>query len=236
MTRFLLSVSLICFLPGMASSESLWNKVKKGASDAGTAVGNTANDVGTAVGNTANDVGTAIDNTVSSTSEMLSDEATPAETRARIDSGATRTLAALLAENPQAQILYDQSYGYAVFDARQVAILGAAAGYGRGVAVVKESGARSYMSMGTGGLGVAFGIGGFERQIVILFETAGHFDDFVRNGYDATAEASSMTGNDNDMEQARFVEGRSFYYLSKNGWRVAATATGTKYWLDNDLN
>lgn len=236
MTRLLLAAVLCVSIPAAASTEGLWKSIKKGASEAGQAVGNTVNDAGTAIGNTANEVGTAIDNTVESTAEMVSNEDTPAETRARIDGVANETLTQLLAENPQAAELFSQSYGYAAFDARQVAIGGAAGGYGRGVAVAKTTDARTYMKMGSGGVGFAVGIGGFERKLVILFEEEPRFNEFVVNGYGATAEASSMVGEDNDGNQMQFVDGRKVFYLSKKGWRVAATATGTKYWRDKDLN
>lgn len=225
MNRLLLSVALICAVPMAASSEGLWNSIKKGANDAGKAIGNTASDVGT-----------AIDNTVEGTAEMMSNEDTPEATRARMDGVANETIQQLLAENPEAATLFEQSYGYAAFDARQLTLVGAAAGYGRGVAVERESGARTYMKMGTGGVGIAFGIGGFERKLVILFEEAGLFHEFVENGYDATAGASAMVGDDNDREEVQFVDGRRVFYLSKKGWRIATTATGTKYWKDKDLN
>lgn len=246
MTRLFLTIALCLSIPAAASSEGLWKKIKKGASDAGeaventakdagTAISNTASDVGTAVGNTASDVGDAIEKSVDSTVEMVSDEDTAAETRARIDQVADETLAQLLSENPQAAELYEKSYGYAAFDARQLTLIGTA-GYGRGVAVDKATGGRTYMKMGTGGVGLAFGIGGFERKIVFLFENTGEFTKFVEDGYDATAEASSMSGEDHELEQAHFVEGRRMFYLSKKGWRIAATATGTKYWKDTKLN
>ncbi|WP_127112287.1 hypothetical protein [Shimia sediminis] len=236
MSRLLLSVALICAIPMSASSEGLWKSIKKGASEAGQAVGNTASDVGTAVGNTASDVGTAIDNTVEGTATMLSNEDTPEATRARMDGVANETLQLLLAENPEAAALFEKSYGYAAFDARQLTLIGAAAGYGRGVAVVRETDARTYMKMGTGGVGISFGIGGFERKLVIMFEDTALYHQFVENGYDATAEASTMVGDDNDRGDVQFVEGRRVFYLSKKGWRVATTATGTKYWKDKDLN
>jgi hypothetical protein len=226
-------VAIACIaLPCAAYSEGLWNKVKKGASNAGEAIGNTANDVG----NVASDVGNAVGDTLNSTTEMVGNEETPQLTRQRINSVATDSLALLFSENAAAQSLYEQSYGYAVFDARQLTIIGATAGYGRGVAVEKQSGARTYMKMGTGGVGLAFGIGGFERKIVVLFEDSKLFDHFVDNGYDATAQAGAMFGEEKESEEVRFVDGRSIFVLTKNGWKVSATAAGTKYWKDAALN
>ena len=229
----LILVAIACFaMPYAAYSEGLWDQVKKGASDAGKSIEN----VGEAIGNTANDVGNAVNDTVSSTTEMVGNEATPELTRQRIDGVANDTLKLLFAENPDAKTLYDQSFGYAVFDARQLTIIGATAGYGRGVAVDIETGARTYMKMGTGGVGLALGIGGFDRKVVALFENGTIFRKFVDNGYDATAEAGAMFGEDKETEEIRFVDGRSIFVLTKNGWKVSATAAGTKYWKDAELN
>ncbi|MEQ9693497.1 hypothetical protein [Shimia sp. SDUM112013] len=232
MRHVILAAVAAGFLPLSLSAENLWEKVKEGASEAGAAVGNTAQDVGKVVDKAATAVGDSLDSAV----EMASNEDTPEATRTRMDAVADDTLAQLLAEDPEAAALFQKSYGYAAFDARQITLAGAAAGYGRGVAVARESGARTYMKMGTGGVGIAFGIGGFERKLVILFEEAALFQDFVENGYDATARASAMSGEDAQRQEAQFVDGRRVFYLSKKGWRVATSATGTKYWKDPDLN
>jgi serine protease Do len=54
---------------------------------------------------------------------------------------------------------------------------------------------RTYMKMGTGGVGLALGLGGFQTQIVILFETPADFDTFVYDGYDATAQTGALVGD-----------------------------------------
>ncbi|SHJ48919.1 hypothetical protein SAMN05444000_10990 [Shimia gijangensis] len=243
MKRLTLTLVLCAALPCAAVAEGLWSKVKKGASDTGQAIGNTAGDVGDAVGDAASKTGDAIsgaakavDDAVSSTAEMVTDEETPEMTRQRIDGVATESLELLFTSNPEARALYEVSFGYAVFDARQVTLIGATAGYGRGVAVVKETDARTYMSMGTGGVGLSLGIGGFDRKIVVLFEHEDLFRQFVDNGYDATAETGAMFGDDKESQAVRFVNGRSIFVLTKKGWKVSASAAGTKYWKDADLN
>ena len=108
-----LLAALVCFtLPCTAYSEGLWSKVKNGASDAGEVIGNTTSDVGNAVGDT-----------ISSTTKMVGNEDTPELTQQRIDGVATETLGVLFAENAEAKALYDLSFGYAVFDARQLTII-----------------------------------------------------------------------------------------------------------------
>ncbi|GAB5436853.1 lipid-binding SYLF domain-containing protein [Falsiruegeria mediterranea] len=225
-------VTVLVFLAGTATAEKLWDKVKKGAESAAETVGEGAQSVGSAVEQGAKVVG----ETVNSTTELVSNEDTPEATRARLDAMSEQILAQLLAENADARQLFDQSAGYAAFDSRKVTVFPVSAGYGRGVAVSGSNGARTYMNMGTGGVGAAFGIGGFVSKFVIMFETQADFDGFVTNGYDATAEAGTMQGQENSNETVRFIEGRSFFVLGKTGWRVNANASGTKYWPSPELN
>lgn len=224
--RPLIYATLVCAaVPLTVSAESLWSKVKDGASKTGEVIGDTANEVGNVV-----------EETVTSTTQMVTGEATPELTRQKIDEMAAESLELLFSVNSDAKALFDMSYGYAVFDARQLTLVGATAGYGRGVAVDLETGARTYMKMGTGGVGLSFGIGGFDRQVVALFEDSALFYEFVDDGYDATAQAGTMIGDEKEGEEVRFVDGRSIFILTKKGWKVSASAAGTKYWKDAELN
>ncbi|MGR3662650.1 MAG: hypothetical protein ACU0CA_15940 [Paracoccaceae bacterium] len=207
--------------PVTADAKSLLDKIS-----------NTAKKGAAAVENTLNNVEKSIDSTV----ELASNEATPQETRDRLDATTRDVLIRLFSENPAARELFDQSTGYAVFDNRKIGVLMVSAGFGRGVAVLAETKERTYMRMGTGGLGLSLGIGGFETQVVILFENEFEFIAFVENGYDATAQTGAMFGDDNMDQTVRFIDGRSIFVLQKKGWKVSATAAGTKYWPDPDLN
>ncbi|MEP2530463.1 hypothetical protein [Shimia sp.] len=225
-------IALILGLVGPVQAESVWDKVKKGAQTTGEAIGDGAQAVGGAVESGAEAVGDAF----VSTGELVSNEATPADTRARLDAMADDIIARLISENAEARELFEISAGYAAFDSRQVSVIPVSAAYGRGVAISLGNGARTYMNMGSGGVGLAIGIGGFAKQFVILFETQADFESFVAHGYDASAEAGSMQGEGNSNESVRFVDGRSFFALSKKGWRVNANASGTKYWRSPELN
>lgn len=215
-----------------ASAQTLMDKIKKGAGDAAHAVGKGTEKVGEAVSKGAE----AVENTIKSTNELVRDEETPAQTRVKLDEMADGVLERLLDENADASLAFDLSAGYAVFDMRRVTIFPLSAGYGRGVAISKDTGEETYMQMGTGGVGAAFGIGGFASQFVILFETPLDFERFVENGYDASADAGAMQGEDRTKEEVQFSDGRSFFVLGKTGWRVNANASGTRYWPDADLN
>jgi hypothetical protein len=212
---------LIATITSNANAESLFENLKKGASKVGQVTKKGVDAVGDAV---------------ESTSELVTDEKTPEATRAKLDGMADDVLARLLAENSEAAQAYEVSAGYAAFDMRRISVFPLSAGYGRGVAVSVPEGARTYMQMGTGGAGAAFGIGGFESQFVIMFETPIDFERFLENGYDASADAGAMQGEERTTTEVKFTDGRSFFVLSKTGWRVNASASGTKYWQDEDLN
>ncbi len=228
--RALIPVFLLICSPAFA--DGVLGKIKQGAQNTTNAIERGAKKVG----NTIEHGAEKVDETLQSTSELVTNEATPEETRAKLDVLSQEILDQLLAENPQAQELYEVSAGYAVFDSRRVTIFPVSAGYGRGVAVSKETDERTYMNMGTGGVGAAIGIGGFENKYVILFETPADLSAFIDHGYDATAESGAMYGDDSTAETLRFVDGRSFFVLGKKGWRVSAGATGTKYWRSPELN
>lgn len=217
---------------GPAGADGVFGKISNSAKKAGESIGNGINSVGNSVEKGVNYVGDSVGSAV----DLASNEDTPEQTRAEIDAMAIEVKTRLLAENASAREAYAISEGYAVFDSRNITLFPVSAGFGRGVAVNKTTGSRIYMNMGAGGVGAAFGVGGFATQFVIMFSTEGDFLSFVNNGYDATAEGGTMVGDDTAQEVARFVDGRAFFALGKKGWRVNASATGTKYWKSPELN
>ncbi len=220
MKKILLLLLLVTSV-GSAQAEGFLDDLKKGAGK---------------VGDLARKGVDAAGDAIDSTSELVKDEETPEATRAKLDRMADEVLARLIAENQEAARALEVSAGYAAFDMRRISIFPLSAGYGRGVAVSLPEGARTYMQMGTGGAGAAFGIGGFASQFVVMFETPMDFERFVEHGHDASADAGTMQGDERTTTEVKFTEGRSFFVLSKKGWRVNANASGTKYWQDEDLN
>jgi lipid-binding SYLF domain-containing protein len=214
---------------------ALFDKITEGAGKAAEAVGDATQSAVDTTSDLVKKGADKVDQTIESTKESLGDEATPAATRAKLDDMAARTLERLFAEKPQSRELFDQSSGYAVFDAREASFY-VVAGYGRGVAVNRQSDSRVYMKMATGGAGLSFGIGGWESQMVILFENASDFNEFVEQGLDATAEAGTMVGEEKDELGYRFNGGKSVFVLTRKGWKISAKLTGSRYWPDDELN
>ena len=226
---------LLVLAPTAANAGFSFDKITEGAAKAAKAVGNATESAVDSVGNAAGKATDAVSESIDSTKKSLRDEATPEATRAKLDAMAEKTLARLFSEQPQSLALYDQSSGYAVFDMREASFY-VVAGYGRGVAVNRDSDSRIYMKMATGGAGLSFGIGGWESQLVILFESDTDFEEFTVQGLDATAEAGTMMGDDKEQLSHRFNEGKAVFILTKKGWKIGAKLTGSRYWPDDELN
>ena len=153
--------------------------------------------------------------------------------RARIDEMADLALKKVLAGNDKAQTLYDKAYGWAAFDNLKLA-LGFSGGGGNGVAVAKASGDRTYMKMGT--FGVGLGIGGKKYQVVFLFQDQETFDGFVQRGWQADAAAGAVAGNQGANVQTGFINGLAVYQVTDTGLMANADIAGTKYWKNKKLN
>ncbi len=99
--------------------------------------------------------------------------------RMKIDETAQESLDTLFADNPKAKELFENSYGWAVFDNLKLAF-GFSGGGGNGVAVNKETGEKTYMQMGTAGVGI--GLGANKYQIVFLFQDSQTFRKLRQQG------------------------------------------------------
>ena len=153
--------------------------------------------------------------------------------RMKLNETAEEALAALFAEDAKAQELYDASYGWAVFDNLKLAF-GFSGGGGNGVASVKESGKKTYMKMGT--VGVGLGLGANKYQVVFLFQDSQTYDNFVNKGWQADAGATASAGTNAAEVKTGFVNGIAIYQMTEKGLMANADIAGTKYWKNDKLN
>lgn len=158
---------------------------------------------------------------------------TIAEERAEIDREAEAALNQLFTEEPSAQRLYEQAAGYAVFTNYKFAA-GIVAGGGDGVAVNKQTGERVYMNMGTAG--VAAGLGGQRYRLVVLLESEQDFNEFINDQWEATANANAVVGEAGANVATNFRQGVLIYPLTDAGLMLNADITGTRFWVDEELN
>jgi lipid-binding SYLF domain-containing protein len=153
------------------------------------------------------------------------------ERRQEIDSNAQATLDDLLSQ-AGVRDLYDRATGYAVFTVTKGGFI-VTGGGGNGVAVNKSTGQRTYMRMGTGGVGL--GIGGQRYSLVMLFETADRLDKFIAGGWDSSATAEAAAGQEGIAFRSSFIDGVAFYQITEKGLMATADVSGTKFWVNDEL-
>jgi hypothetical protein len=155
------------------------------------------------------------------------------EKRGKIDDMADAALAGVLDQSDRAKRAHDSCVGYAVLDNLKIALL-ISGGGGTGVAVNKASGERTYMKMGTGGVG--FGLGGQKYQVILMFEDDATYNNFVDNGWKADASAQSAAGTAGANVVAGFVDGIAIFQVTEGGLMANADISGTRYWKYKKLN
>ena len=153
--------------------------------------------------------------------------------RQKIDEVAQGAMDALIEKNDKARDLYESAYGYAVFDNIKIAF-GLSGGGGTGVAVTRKNGARTYMKMGTAGIGL--GLGGQQYQVVFLLQDQKTFNNFVDRGWQADAAATAAAGTAGVNAKTGFVNGMAIYQTTDKGLIANADVSGTKYWKHKKLN
>jgi lipid-binding SYLF domain-containing protein len=152
--------------------------------------------------------------------------------RQEIDRNAQATLDELLKTHDGVRDLYSRAAGYAVFTVTKGGFI-VSGGGGNGVAVNKASGKHTYMRMGTGGIGL--GIGGQRYSLVVLFENPDRLAKFVAGGWDSSATAEAVAGQDGVAVRSSFIDGVAFYQITDKGLMAQADVSGTKFWVNEEL-
>lgn len=153
--------------------------------------------------------------------------------RLKIDEMATEVLEQVMNTNWKAQELFETAYGWAAFDNLKIAFL-ISGGGGNGVAIKKDAGERTYMKMGTAGIGL--GLGGQSYQVLFFFQDEKTFFNFVEKGWKADASAQAAAGEDGANATTGFVNGVAVWQVTEKGLMASADISGTKYWKNKKLN
>lgn len=158
--------------------------------------------------------------------------------RAEIQKMEGDTLTRLYSLEPSAKGVVEGAAGYAVFNNFGMKILVAGSGSGKGVAVNRKTGERTYMRMGE--IQAGLGIGAKKFQVVFAFQDPAKLSAFINQGWEFGGQttAAATTGEKGGaMQGAISVEpGVWMYQLTDKGVALEATVKGTKYWKDEDLN
>ena len=155
------------------------------------------------------------------------------EKRAAIDKVAQEALDEILEKAEKAKDLYANAHGWAVFDNLRVTFIFSGGG-GSGVAVNKSTEERTYMKMGTGG--ISLGIGAQKYQVIMFFQTEEVLTNFIEKGWKAETSANAAAGSAGANVGTTFINGIAVYQITESGLMASADISGTKYWVDKDLN
>jgi lipid-binding SYLF domain-containing protein len=130
--------------------------------------------------------------------------------------------------------LFDDAYGYAVFDTTKGGLIVTGAG-GTGAAL-RMSGREEpiYMHMGAAGVGLGAGLENY--KLVVIFENEDTFDRFVDGAWSAGASAQAAAGGEGAAVVGRFVNGVAVYHITDQGVIAQADVTGVRFWPSDRLN
>lgn len=151
------------------------------------------------------------------------------------------SLAQLFSERPEAKAHVEDAPGYAVFSNVGSKIFVLATGNGYGVVVDNNSDKETYMRMLEvgGGLGIGFKT----YRAVFVFNSEDALATFVASGWQAggDADVGAKIGDEGaeagiSLTSDELLKPISVYQFTDNGVSLSAVATGTKYYLDEDLN
>ena len=143
------------------------------------------------------------------------------------------SLQELFTKVPGSKALYDKAAGYAAFATTKAGFI-VTGGGGSGITVDKASGKTVFMKMGMGGVG--FGVGAEKYDMIILFETAARLQTFIDGGWDSAAAAKAVAGSDSAGAASGFIDGTIIYTVGEKGLMASADVSGTRFWVDEDLN
>jgi len=148
------------------------------------------------------------------------------------------TLQQLYKAEPKSKLAVKHAAGYAVFSDLGVKILFAGSGNGKGLAVNNRTKHEMFMKMLEiqGGLGV-----GVEKfRVIFLFDTEKALDNFVNSGWEFGGQSTVAAKNGDKGESmsgaVSVADGVWMYQLTEKGLAADISATGTKYYKDDDLN
>lgn len=152
----------------------------------------------------------------------------------------TEVLEELYAAEPGTREKGQNAAGYGVFTNLASKIFVLATGSGYGVIRDNETGADTYMKMVELGGGIGIGVKKF--RAVFIFNDADAMHRFVESGWefggdaDAAAQSGDSGGGVGAAGTSGQLDGLEIYQMTDTGVALSATAAGTKYYKDDELN
>ncbi|MHC5090396.1 MAG: lipid-binding SYLF domain-containing protein [Planctomycetota bacterium] len=162
---------------------------------------------------------------------------TTPEKKDAINTMADETLQRLYTEKASTKDEVAKAAGYAAFSNANVNIIFASAGGGYGVVVDNATGQKTYMKMGSGGVGLGLGAKDFRQ--VMIFSTPESMEKFIVSGwvFGGHADAAAKAGDKGGEASGEGAIGKvKVYSLTESGLALQATVSGTKYYRDKVLS
>jgi lipid-binding SYLF domain-containing protein len=144
------------------------------------------------------------------------------------------TLQRLYKADPQARAVIKRSAGYAAFSDLGVKILFAGSGNGKGIAVNNRTKHETFMKMLEVQAGLGMGVEKF--RTVFVFGNKKAFETGWQFGGQSTAAAKNGDKGGAMGGAVSVSDAVWMYQLTDKGLAADISATGTKYYRDNDLN
>ena len=139
---------------------------------------------------------------------------------------------------PASKETIQKAAGYAVFSNFGMKILFAGGGSGKGIAVNNATKKETFMKMLEVQAGLGFGVKKF--RLVWVFQTEEALNTFVSSGWELGSQATASAQYDAKGAGLAGAVAISkdvwLYQLTDDGLALELTATGTKYYKDDDLN
>ncbi len=161
-----------------------------------------------------------------------------AAARQEVQAAAQQALSALYAVAPNARRSIESAAGYAAFSTFGMKLMVAGGTSGKGMAVNQRTRAQTYMKMLQVQGGLGFGIN--QNQLIFVFTNDQALANFINQGWEfgGQANVSAMAGGEGEMFSgaAAISPGVYLYQITETGLSATLTVSGTKFFIDPDLN
>jgi len=161
-----------------------------------------------------------------------------AAARQEVQGAAEQALSALYAVVPNARRSIENAAGYAAFSTFGMKLMVAGGTSGKGLAVNQRTRAQTYMKMLQVQGGLGFGIN--KNQLIFVFTNDQALANFINQGWEfgGQANVSAMAGGEGEMFSgaAAISPGVYLYQITETGLSATLTVSGTRFFVDPDLN
>ena len=161
-----------------------------------------------------------------------------AAARQEVQDAAQQALSALYAITPSARRSIENAAGYAAFSTFGMKLMIAGGTSGKGLAVNKRTNSQTYMKMLEVEGGLGFGVS--KNQLIFVFTNEQALSNFINQGWEfgGQANVSAMAGGEGEMFSgaAAISPGVYLYQITDTGLSATLTVSGTKFFVDPDLN